>query len=102
LPLLSRAKSVEVVTFEADGSDSESPGGIQLGLLFARHGIKVELLRERPNADIADALLAWADDRGADLLVMGCYGHTRLREILLGGVSRTILRCMTIPTLMAH
>jgi len=102
LPLLSRAKSVEVVTFEADGSDRESPGGDQVGLLLARHGIKVELRNERPNGDIADALLACADGRRADLLVMGCYGHTRLREILLGGVSRTILRSMTIPTLMAH
>jgi nucleotide-binding universal stress UspA family protein len=41
-------------------------------------------------------------DSGADLLVMGCYGHVRVREMLLGGVSRSVLRSMTVPTLMAH
>ena len=52
--------------------------------------------------DIGNALLSLAADLGSDLLVMGCYGHTRLREVLLGGVSRAILKSMTLPVLMAQ
>jgi nucleotide-binding universal stress UspA family protein len=49
-----------------------------------------------------EALLSLASDVGADLLVMGCYGHTRTREFLLGGATRTVLESMTLPVLMAH
>jgi len=52
--------------------------------------------------DIGDALLSQAADLSADLLVMGAYGHSRLRETILGGVTRTVLHSMTIPVLMAH
>jgi nucleotide-binding universal stress UspA family protein len=41
-------------------------------------------------------------ERGSDLIVMGCYGHSRLREAILGGASRTLLRSMTVPVLMSH
>jgi nucleotide-binding universal stress UspA family protein len=51
---------------------------------------------------VGDALLSRAADFGADLLVMGCYGHTRSRELVLGGASRTVLQAMTLPVLMAH
>jgi nucleotide-binding universal stress UspA family protein len=47
-------------------------------------------------------LLSWAFDFGTDLLVMGCYGHSRSREWILGGASRTILQSMTLPVLMMH
>ncbi len=49
-----------------------------------------------------EALLSWSVDLGADLLVMGCYGHSRAREFVLGGASRSILESMTLPVLMAH
>jgi len=49
-----------------------------------------------------NALLSWASDIGADLLVMGCYGHSRLREFVLGGASRYLLTGMTLPVLMSH
>jgi nucleotide-binding universal stress UspA family protein len=52
--------------------------------------------------DLGDLLLSEAFDCQADLLVMGCYGHSRAREWVLGGVSRTILQSMTLPVLMAH
>jgi nucleotide-binding universal stress UspA family protein len=52
--------------------------------------------------DIGEALLSQAADLSADLLVMGAYGHSRLRETILGGVTRTVLQSMTIPVLMAH
>ena len=51
---------------------------------------------------VGNALLSWASDIGADLLVMGAYGHTRVRELLLGGATRTILESMTVPVLMSH
>jgi nucleotide-binding universal stress UspA family protein len=54
------------------------------------------------DVDVADALLSHAADSGADFMVMGGYGHSRLREFVLGGVTRSIFRSMTIPTLMAH
>jgi nucleotide-binding universal stress UspA family protein len=52
--------------------------------------------------DIGNGLLSLSTDLGSDLLVMGCYGHTRFREMLMGGVTREILRTMTLPVLMAH
>jgi nucleotide-binding universal stress UspA family protein len=51
---------------------------------------------------VGNALLVLAEDRKADQLVMGCYGHSRYREILLGGVSRTVLRRLAVPVLLAH
>ena len=53
-------------------------------------------------ADVEDVLLSHAADSGADFMVMGGYGHSRLREFVLGGVTRSILRTMTVPTLMSH
>ena len=51
---------------------------------------------------IGERLLSLAADVSADMLVMGAYGHSRIRESLLGGVTRTVLEEMTIPVLMAH
>lgn len=97
LPFLARASEVEVASF-----DGEAAGGAEVALFLARHGIKVTLWEETAGGDVAAALLSRLSRCQADLLVMGCYGHTRFREILLGGVSRTILQSMTVPTLMAH
>lgn len=102
LPFLERATEVEVVTFERGNGNRAALGGPELALFLARHGIRVTVREERGGGEVADALLARIGDYHADLLVMGCYGHSRLREIVLGGVSRTILRGMTVPTLMAH
>jgi nucleotide-binding universal stress UspA family protein len=62
----------------------------------------VEVAQEQTTLDIGNALLSLAADKGSDLLVMGGYGHTRFREVLLGGVTLTILKTMTLPVLMAH
>lgn len=101
LPLLVRADEVEVAIFEGNASGGTA-GGPEIALFLSRHGVKVSLWQESVAADVADALLSRVSDYHAQLLVTGCYGHTRLREILLGGVSRTVLRSMTVPTLMAH
>jgi nucleotide-binding universal stress UspA family protein len=71
---------------------------------LARHGLKVSADRTVTDGSIsyADALLAYASDTGADLLVTGGYGHSRARELIMGGVSRELLDHMTLPVLMSH
>ncbi|KAB8060332.1 universal stress protein [Janthinobacterium sp. FT14W] len=108
LPLLQRAEQVHVAIFDAQvhaAEHGEQPGAELLHYL-ARHGVDARLhLLDGGGVrrgDIGDALLSQAADLSADLLVMGAYGHSRLRETILGGVTRTILQSMTIPVLMAH
>ncbi|WP_036167076.1 universal stress protein [Massilia sp. 9096] len=102
LPLLKGAKEVEVAVFYDARSDAAAMGGPEVTLMLARHGIAATLCQERAGADPAGDLLTRVAHGRADLLVMGCYGHKRFREILLGGVSRTVLRDMPVPVLMAH
>lgn len=104
LPLLRQAGNVTVAVFDAGkrpGVHGQQPGA-DIALYLARHGVKVEVMQERSHMDIGNTLLSLAADLGSDLLVMGGYGHTRFREVLLGGVTLTILKTMTIPVLMAH
>jgi nucleotide-binding universal stress UspA family protein len=106
LPLLKRAKIVEVAIFNPkslhDVQGEEA--GADLALSLARHDIKVDVMQEMldEDIDVGAAVLSRAADLGSDLIVMGCYGHSRFREILLGGATRTILQSMTVPVLMAH
>ena len=80
----------------------EEPGA-DIGLHLARHGIKIDVERvEARDLDTANAILSHLASEGADLLVMGAYGHSRMREFVLGGVTRTILAEMTVPVLMSH
>ena len=108
LPLLQRAGQVHVAIFDAQvhaAEHGEQPGA-ELTQYLARHGVEARLhLLDGGGVrrgDIGEALLSQAADLSADLLVMGAYGHSRLRETILGGVTRTILQSMTIPVLMAH
>jgi nucleotide-binding universal stress UspA family protein len=104
LPLLKRAHEVTVALFNVtDFSDThgQQPGA-DMALYLARHGVKVNVTNATTELDIGNALLSQAADIGADLLVMGGYGHSRLREVLVGGVTRTILQCMTLPVLLSH
>jgi nucleotide-binding universal stress UspA family protein len=106
LPLLQRASQVDVAVFDPESLQAEERAVPEKDIVefLARHGIKATVTRQvtTGDIDIGSALLSLATDRGSDLLVMGCYGHTRFREVLLGGVSRAILRSMTVPVLMAH
>jgi nucleotide-binding universal stress UspA family protein len=105
LPILKRAQAVNVVTVNPGDQPfghGEQPGA-DIALHLARHDIKVEARRiESRDVDVPNIILSHIADQGSDLLVMGAYGHSRLRELVLGGVTRTILREMTVPVLMAH
>jgi nucleotide-binding universal stress UspA family protein len=102
LPWLKLAKQVHVVTWaEQAAGDTHTPVGIDTWL--GHHGVRCVVHREAPaKADLGELMLSMAADVQADLLVMGCYGHSRMREWLLGGATRTVLRSMTVPVLMSH
>ncbi len=103
LPLLRRAQAVIVLVInpDLDGMDEGEEPGSDAGLYLARHGVQTEVLvkvGEENELELLDAI----SECKADLLVMGAYGHSRLREYLLGGATRTMLRSMTVPVFMAH
>jgi nucleotide-binding universal stress UspA family protein len=101
MPLLTRAGQVDVAIVEQAKSD-EMPGA-DVAEHLARHGLKVTVQRiARGDLDVKDVLLNYAADSAADLVVMGGYGHSRMREFILGGVTRGMLASMTVPTLLAH
>jgi nucleotide-binding universal stress UspA family protein len=100
MPLLKSAETVEVLVIDPpDGR----PIGVDLGRFLGRHGIKVDI-RERLSggAAIGTLLLEEARTSGAELLVMGAYGHSRLREWVLGGATEETLDDPTIPVLLSH
>ncbi|HKZ04772.1 MAG TPA: universal stress protein [Methylomirabilota bacterium] len=102
LPLLRIAEKVTVVSFDPEHPESSVPGG-GIARHLTRHGVTVTAT-SLPGANIAvgDLLLSYAADHGVDLIVMGAYGHTRLRELVLGGATRALLQHMTVPVFMSH
>ena len=103
MPFLSRAKAVDVLTITAGKDRSGEIKGVDIVQHLARHGLNVELRRiNAGDVDVANVILSDAADRDADFIVMGGYGHSRLREFVLGGATRGILSSMTVPTLMSH
>ena len=105
LPLLQRAKKVTVLSIDGVPS-AQGHGalpGSDIALYLARHGIKAEASRTASGGvDAGNIILSRAFDAGADLIVMGAYGHSRVREIVFGGATRTLLHSMTVPVLMSH
>jgi nucleotide-binding universal stress UspA family protein len=104
LPLLRIAQRTTVLGF---GDETVHAGsGMQdcerLAAWLGRHGIEAQVAARALGSDVGEALLSAAADLDASLLVMGAYGHARLRELALGGVSATVLRAMTLPVLLAH
>ena len=103
MPFLEKAKRIEVVIVGSKPPKSDEVPGADLGQHLARHGIKVDVKRiTSPEIDVASTVLSYAADSSADLIVMGGYGHSRLREFVLGGVTRAILESMAVPVLMSH
>ncbi|MFZ0609539.1 MAG: universal stress protein [Xanthobacteraceae bacterium] len=103
MPLLVKAGRVEIVIITNERGKQDEIEGADMGQHLARHGLKVDVHRiTGGNIDVADALLSHAADSGADFMVMGGYGHSRLREFVLGGVTHSIFKSMTVPVLMSH
>jgi nucleotide-binding universal stress UspA family protein len=105
LPILQRAKQVKVVWVnpQSEHDLAQDIPAADICTALARHGVKCQATEQvRPRAGVGETLLACAEDMRADLLVMGCYGHTRLREFIFGGASRHVLAQMSLPVLMSH
>ena len=104
LPVLQMAEQVTVLAVNPDGGEEhgEVPSA-DISHYLARHGVSAEASRTyAENIDIADTILSRASDLGCDLIVMGAYGHSRTREWIFGGVTRSIMRTMTRPVLISH
>lgn len=100
MPILTESEKVMVLTAQ-DGTPKSKPSA--LGDYLAHHGIAAETWAFTPEeGPVGEALLDEAAKAGADLLVMGAYGHSRLRELVLGGVTRSVVSETTMPVLMTH
>ncbi|MEQ1670902.1 MAG: universal stress protein [Hyphomicrobium sp.] len=105
LPFLRLAKTVRLISAgdEKDADGATALLGADVAATLARHGLSIEVANIADTARSAGpALLARAVSDGSDLLVMGAYGHSRMREFILGGATRDILKAMTVPVLMSH
>ena len=103
LPLMAGADQVLVLTVGPQPDEAGDDPSAELLRHLARHDLPAHAAHETADElDVADIILNRAAESGADLLVMGAYGHSRLREFVLGGATRSILRQMTLPVLMAH
>lgn len=101
--MLRRAAAVDVAVVTAEPIKSDEIPGADVAQMLARHGVAVELRRiGAVGMSVADALLNHASESAADLVVMGGYGRSRLREFVLGGTTRAMLTSMTTPVLMSH
>jgi nucleotide-binding universal stress UspA family protein len=108
MPFLRRSAVIEIVTVSPEAATQEAATqeevtGADIGQHLARHGLKVDVKHlATGDIDAASAILSYAADRGTDFIVMGGYGHSRLREFVLGGMTRSMLGAMTVPILMSH
>jgi nucleotide-binding universal stress UspA family protein len=102
LPMLRRAGSIDLISIYGEKADRTEFDGAEVAEHLSRHGIKAEIHSIPMVIDVAATILNFAADHDTDLLVMGGYGHSRLREFVLGGATRGILQSMTVPTLMSH
>jgi nucleotide-binding universal stress UspA family protein len=103
LPILECAESVNVVCVDQASPGSNLPPGAELARYLGCHGVEAQLDNIRDSTlTVGDTILGHIKDLGADLLVMGAYGHSRLREFVLGGVTKRVLAHATVPVLMSH
>jgi nucleotide-binding universal stress UspA family protein len=103
MPILCRAESVVLLTLDTPAAAAPVEAAADVASQLARHGVKVNVDRQRVSEiDVGNLILANADDRDSDLIVMGGYGHSRVRERVLGGATRALLDVMIVPVLMSH
>jgi nucleotide-binding universal stress UspA family protein len=101
-PFLTRAQAITIISIN-EPQESANASAAALTAHLARHSLTARTERaSADHGDIQPAILAIAADTGLDLIVMGGYGHSRLQERILGGVTRGMLQSMTVPTLMSH
>jgi len=100
LPLMQRALKVTVLSQRTP--DAPEPSTLVLEAWLARHAVKATFRHEASELEAGEMLLSRATDLDIDLIVMGCYGRSRLSERVLGGATRLLLEQMTVPVLMAH
>lgn len=104
IPMLQRAEIVHLAVFNPDAypeRHGERPGD-DVALYLARHGVNIEVQQRKTTREIGSAILSLADELSSDLIVMGGYGQSRFRQMLLGGVTRTVLEEMRISVMMSH
>jgi nucleotide-binding universal stress UspA family protein len=102
LPLMRRAKSIDIVLIR-HATDRGEIEGADIAQHLARHGLPITLTEvPQGEVDVGNTILNYLADHAIDLMVMGGYGHSRLREQVFGGTTRTVLASMTTPTLMSH
>jgi nucleotide-binding universal stress UspA family protein len=105
LPLLAKATSVDllIVLNENTNVENKEVRGVEIAAHLARHDVKVQIETvPAPDIDVPNAILSYVADNSGTLIVMGGYGHAKLREVILGGVTREMLRSMTVPVFMSH
>nr|WP_319385951.1 universal stress protein [uncultured Roseibium sp.] len=103
LPVLEKADNITVLVIEKRAQSDHGQPGAEVANYLARHNMNVTVdVVTNPQTGVADAVLNQVSDNGHDLVVMGGYGHSRMREFLFGGATREILEAMTVPVLMAH
>lgn len=104
LPFLRAADEVIVLIVDPHSVDGHGADpGADVATWLVRQGVRVTVQREiAGDAEVGDVILSRAVDRGVDMIVMGVYGHSRLREMMLGGVSRYLLAESTLPLLLSH
>ena len=102
IPFLATADLVHVAIINPKTDQHGDQPGADLAAYLARHGVKLEVSVNRTKLDIGNALLSKAADLDSDLVVMGGYGHSRFKEMIMGGATRGILESMTVPVLMSH
>jgi nucleotide-binding universal stress UspA family protein len=102
LPWLRETSEVHIAT-RPEAEDGDFDHAAALAHWLQRHGVAATIRSHSLGpGDVGEALLSLAADHGAEILVMGCYGHSRAREWVLGGATRSVIRSMTLPVLMAH
>lgn len=103
LPLLERAEQVTVLSIDPTVEPENRLPGADIALYLARHGATVQAASMAGlDMMVGELVLSYAADHDIDLLVMGAYGHARLREMVLGGATRSLLQHMTTPVLLSH
>nr|WP_321458248.1 universal stress protein [uncultured Cohaesibacter sp.] len=103
MSILEKADEVEITMVDADKLHLPGDPGADLAVYLSRHGVNVSVQKLTSTEEgIADTMIKYVASAGIDLVVMGGYGHSRVREFILGGATRGMLESMPVPCLMAH